>query len=255
MKNGLIGSSGFVGGNLKEQISFEELYDHENIDSIKGRSFDLLICAAPGAAVYLANQDPQKDLEAINDLISRLKTVKAKRFVLISTVDVYKQDGCVNQAYEDSVINRGLLEPYGQNRLILSDYIQRAFKDHLILRLPGLFGPGLKKNFIYDMIHTGKSEWTRPDSIYQFFNLGNISAIINKALAEKISILNVTSEPISAKELAKDCFGVDFDNQANRPAVVYDMRTRYAKKFGGKNGYIYSREQIITDIKAFAAKA
>ena len=35
---------------------------------------------------------------------------------------------------------------YGRNRLYLENYIRNNYHDYLIVRLPGLFGKGLKKN-------------------------------------------------------------------------------------------------------------
>ena len=43
------------------------------------------------------------------------------------------------------------LHPYGRNRLELEDLVRKEF-DTLVVRLPALFGKGLKKNFIYDAI-------------------------------------------------------------------------------------------------------
>ena len=54
---------------------------------------------------------------------------------------------------EDSTINKTDLLPYGFDRLYLEEFVEQNFKDYLIVRLPGLFGKNIKKNFIYDFIH------------------------------------------------------------------------------------------------------
>lgn len=61
--------------------------------------------------------------------------------MLISTVGVYKNPNGVD---EDTPIDTDGLQPYGQNRYYLEQFIQDNF-DVTIIRLSGLFGNGLKK--------------------------------------------------------------------------------------------------------------
>ena len=42
---GLIGYSGFIGGNLARATRFDGLYNSKNIETIAGQSFGLLVCA------------------------------------------------------------------------------------------------------------------------------------------------------------------------------------------------------------------
>lgn len=70
--------------------------------------------------------------------------------MLISTIDVYKNPVDVD---EDTVIDTDGLQAYGLNRYYLEQWVEEGFPDHLIIRLPGLYGKNLKKNFIYDFIH------------------------------------------------------------------------------------------------------
>ena len=45
METALIGHTGFVGGVLKAQQPFDELYASRNIDAIRGKRFKLVVCA------------------------------------------------------------------------------------------------------------------------------------------------------------------------------------------------------------------
>ena len=45
------------------------------------------------------------------------------------------------------------LHPYGYNRYQLECWVREHFPEALIVRLPGLFGKNIKKNFIYDFIN------------------------------------------------------------------------------------------------------
>jgi hypothetical protein len=148
--NGLIGYTGFVGGNLDKQTDFDKKYNSSNISEIEGEEFDLLVCAGIRAQKWFANKNPKKDLEDIKDLLKHLENVEADNFVLISTIDVYDKPIDINENY---TIKKDKLEPYGKNRYYAEQWIKNNFDDSLIIRLPALFGNGLKKNFIYDLIH------------------------------------------------------------------------------------------------------
>lgn len=82
------------------------------------------------------------DKACIDSLIDHLKTVKAKKFILISTVDVFKSPVNVD---ENSPIILDELKPYGYNRRRLELFVKKNFTSHLIVRLPGLVGSGLKR--------------------------------------------------------------------------------------------------------------
>jgi len=90
MLNALIGYSGFVGGTLLKQTAFEGLYRSTNIGEIEGKSFDTVVCAGAPAQKWIANREPEADREKIEGLIAHLKSVRCKTFILISTVDVFK---------------------------------------------------------------------------------------------------------------------------------------------------------------------
>jgi len=88
-RSGLIGATGFVGSNLLRQRSFDARYHSANIGEIGNEVFDLVICAAPSAVKWLANKHPDKDRAHVDRLMADLEAVRTRRFVLISTVDVY----------------------------------------------------------------------------------------------------------------------------------------------------------------------
>ena len=161
----LIGYTGFVGGNLKSQALFDELYNSSNISDIRGKEFDLIVCAGAPAAKWIANRNPEDDLRNINFLINNLKQVRAHRFILISTVDIYRQPANVNEDTPTDALNH---QPYGKHRFYLEEFIRAAFSKHNIIRLPGLVGNGLKKNVIYDFINNNCLEMIHCDSIFSF---------------------------------------------------------------------------------------
>src|SRR5450759_1410370 len=89
-KHALVGCSGFVGSTLLKQATFESFFRSTTIGEIDGQIFDTVVCAAAPAQKWIANRDPLADRQNIDSLIARLKTVTCETFILISTVDVFK---------------------------------------------------------------------------------------------------------------------------------------------------------------------
>ncbi|MGG4394305.1 NAD-dependent epimerase/dehydratase family protein [Paenibacillus thiaminolyticus] len=149
MNNALIGYTGFVGSNLKKQMGFTDYYNSQNIKDIENKSYDIIVCAGVKAEKWFATKYPEKDMESINILLNHLQKVKARKFILISTIDVYDKPVDVD---ENTIINVQGLQPYGLHRYYVENWVKSNFDDYLILRLPALFGKGLKKNFIFDLL-------------------------------------------------------------------------------------------------------
>ncbi|RZK04958.1 MAG: NAD(P)-dependent oxidoreductase [Flavobacterium sp.] len=145
----LVGHTGFVGSNLLESNSFDYCFNSQNIKDSFGLNPDLLVYSGVRAEKFLANKEPEKDFEIILEAIENIKQINPKQIVLISTVDVYPNPVSVD---ENTEIDVEILQPYGKNRLHLENWVASNFKDHLLVRLPGLFGKNIKKNFIFDLI-------------------------------------------------------------------------------------------------------
>ena len=150
MKTALIGHSGFVGSNLKRQFNFTHFYNSKNIEEIRNQSFDRVVCAGIPSEMWLANQNPEKDMALIKTLLNTVATVGTAQFVLISSIAVYRHP--VIGADEDSTEFEEALA-YGRNRREAERIIADTFKTLSIIRLPALFGHHLKKNFIYDLMN------------------------------------------------------------------------------------------------------
>lgn len=150
MIRSLVGYTGFVGSNIASKFKFDKLYNSKNIEEAFGTSPDLLIYSGIRAEKFLANSEPEKDLEIVKNAFQNIKKINPKHVVLISTIDVYKNPVDVD---EDTVIDIDNLHPYGFNRYQLEKMLANEFENHTIIRLPGLFGENIKKNFIYDLIN------------------------------------------------------------------------------------------------------
>lgn len=248
MKTALIGYTGFVGGNIASQYDFTDLYNSANIADIEGKTYDLVVSAANRAEMWRINQEPEVDLEEINRFIGHLGKVTIKKLVLISTVGVYKNPNGCN---EDSPIEIDGLSPYGIHRYQLENYCRQTF-DTTILRLPGLYGNGLKKNVIFDLLNDNNVDKIHKDGIYQYYNLGNIWRDIKIALDNDLHLVNIATPPISTEILAEKCFNYSFTNTPEGITPAYwDMHSKYADIYGGEGNYLYTEQEEIDQIKAF----
>lgn len=249
MSEALIGYTGFVGSNIATKNKFDYQYNTSNINDIEGKSFDLVVSAATYAEMWRINQDPEGDLAGINSLIDHLKTIKAKKFVLISTVGVYKNPSGAN---EDTELETDGLTPYGLHRRHLENFVRDNF-NATIVRLPGLFGPGLKKNVIYDLLNNNAVENIHSGGVYQYYDLGRLWQDIKTAVDNNLTIINLATEPVRTDEVADYCFGIKNFNQKPegiKPAF-WDMHSKYAEIYGGTSPYLLNKKQVLDGIKAF----
>lgn len=244
--NALIGHTGFVGSNIQNQKEFKFLYNSKNIEDIKGKEFNLIVCSAAPGSKWVANKEPKNDWLSIQRLMNNLGEAKAKKFVLISTIDVYP---VVNEVNEDTPIVVDDLLPYGKHRRALEKFVEEHFNS-TIIRLPGLFGNGLKKNIIYDFMHASFRS-IHQNGLFQFYYLQHIWKDIQKSLDNNLKVINFATEPVLVQELAKEVFGVNFNNDSLAEAPYYDMRTKYGYLWDNDIPYLYSKSKVLADIKLF----
>ncbi|QDH33577.1 hypothetical protein [Porphyrobacter sp. YT40] len=147
---GLIGHTGFVGGALLRQTRFDACFNSANIAAIDGQSFGTLVCAAAPGSMIEANRAPERDAAQIEALIARLAQVRAERFVLVSSIAVLA-DFAGGDDESTGAFQQDLA--YGRHRRTLEAFVEERFPGSLIVRLPALFGRGLRKNFLFDLMN------------------------------------------------------------------------------------------------------
>ena len=299
----IVGYSGFVGSNLCAAYDFDGKYDKDNIKEAFGTNPDVLFYSGVPAQKFIANKFPDQDFETVVEALDNMKKINPKKVVLISSVDVYKEPNGKN---ESSFMDKENLHPYGANRLWLEEQVKENFEDYFIVRLPGLYGINLKKNFIFDylnyipsMLNEAKfaelsakepklSElytlqdngfWKLKDGIdreatkaifkklgfsalnftdsrgiFQYYNLKYLYKNIQTAIENGVKVMNIATEPVTIAEIYKAITGEEFVNELSNPVPHYDFRTENFEIFGGKDGYIQTKEFVLADIKEFIAE-
>ena len=174
--NGLIGHSGFVGGHLAGQGAFSHRFNSSNIEALGECDFEEIVCAAAPGSMFEANRFPDRDAQRIDALIEQLRGAKTERITLISSIAVLAgfelglDEG--HAAYQTELA-------YGRNRRRLEEFCQGHFPQCLVVRLPALFGSGLKKNFLFDILNPVPSMLT-PEKFVQL--TGGLSAELTEVV-------------------------------------------------------------------------
>lgn len=291
----LIGNTGFVGKNLLKSYSFSDSFHSTDVMKAYGTNPDLLVYAGVPGTKFLANQFPIEDIKRIEEAKKNIERIKPKLLILVSTIDIY-DELCHD---EDYIPSKSSFGSYGNNRLKLEKWIYENIRNFIIIRLPALYGIGLRKNFIYDLIHIcpkmlnaeaynrlifwrdisslfelkrdgyyhvkesllnpnvrelfmdapiNALSFTDSRNIYQFYNLAWLWSDICFALKQNIQLLNISTPPIAANELYMKIYGKSFVNKIYEKPLKYDIRSKYGKRRGIENGYLYDRNFIMNDL-------
>ena len=245
----IIGAKGFVGSSIARQCHSSTLLGRENFSDGFGKVFPITVCCAAPAQKWIANKNPDADLNNINELKNNLREIKTQEFILISTVDVFKIPFGVT---EDTAVDETGLQPYGLHRRYLETFVESHFPRHLIVRLPGLVGPGLRKNVIFDFLNQNNLDAIESRGVFQFYPMVNLWYDIQTALQAQLSFVHLTAEPISVAEVAQHGFGREFQNTLANPLAQYDFQSKHAALFGGCGAYQYSKRETLLAIRAYA---
>jgi nucleoside-diphosphate-sugar epimerase len=249
VSNALIGYTGFVGATLCKQRRIESLFRSVNITDIEGQSFDTVICAGAPAQKWVANRDPDKDHQNLQTLIGHLATIQCNTFILISTVDVFGNPVGVD---EHTPVDETGLHAYGLHRRMLEKFVESHFARHLIVRLAGLVGPGLRKNVVFDLLNDNNIDAIDSRAVFQFYPMVNLWPDIEIAREAGLNLVHLTAEPISVADVAWHGFGRHIDRTSGTAPAIYDMRTRYADLYGAHGHYQYDIRASILAIRAYA---
>ena len=186
---------------------------------------------------------PDHDLWAISTLFTCLITAKIERLILISTVDVYAKPLEVDELTRDAAVSA---EPYGRNRAALEVMCKKHFNTQ-ILRLPGLFGPGLKKNAFYDLM-TAHMASVPENARYQWYPVWRVGAAVRAMIEGDERIVHLTSEPMAMAELRDSVFPGAQLMPPDDAAANYDVRSIF------KDCYI-DKKRVIAEMQKYLAVA
>ena len=91
----LVGSTGFVGGNLMAAHTFDAAYHSTDVAKGFGCRNELVVYAGVPATMFLANRDPAADLAVMAAARENLRRLAPRRLVLKNTGDRFIPQGSV----------------------------------------------------------------------------------------------------------------------------------------------------------------
>ena len=250
MSDALIGYSGFVGSAMLRARSFDACYRSTDIATIRHRHFDLVVCCGAPAEKWRANRDPGEDRARLATLTDALAHVRAERFVLISTIDVYPHPSGVDEA---TIIDPSAGQPYGRHRLELEAFCRSHFAT-TVVRLPGLYGQGLRKNAVFDLLHDRLVDAIAGNARLQLYDADRVWSDVQRVLAAGADTVNITAEPVAMSDVATRVFNRTLPTPWSHSAASYDVRSRYAHLVGGDNGYWFDAATVFDGLQRFVAR-
>ena len=244
----LIGYTGFVGQKLLSQKKFKFLFNSKNINKIKNKKFNYVFCAGAPGIKWMANKYPKQDLASINVLKKNIENISCKKFILISTVDVYSNS--INKTEKNKPIT-SKKNFYGKNRLDLEKFVMKNFANFLIIRLTALVGKQLKKNILYDIKNKFQLDKINKNSVYQYYPIDNLLKDIKKLLNEKNKVIHLNSEPINVDEILNDNNLSLLDGGLIKKKELYNLKSIYSKKYKNIKNYFYNKKKILFYTKKY----
>ncbi len=221
MTDAIVGYTGFVGGHLWEHLPDADVYNSKNIQLIQNKEYNSIYFTGLSATKWLINKEPLSDIMNILAIQKYLKTLKCNKFILISTIDIYND-----------------MQPYGKHRIDFENWAleQCNLGNVCIVRLPAIYGPGLKKNIIFDYLNNKKINYNA-ESTFQWYDVSNLWNDIHQNANTKI--LELYTEPLKLKEIIPE----EYVQQSLAPIITYN--------YSPKNGYIDTKLNTLQQISKF----
>ena len=220
----VIGGKGFVGSAFvrvargtraagrRHRVT---VVSRQNYDRHRGRSCDLLINANGNTRKYRAERNPIGEFRA--SVLSVLRTLldfPARRYVYLSSIDVYPQVSDPRCNRETAAIHPEKLSRYGLHKYLAEQLVRQYAASWLICRLGGMVGPGLWKNPIYDILHN-QPLWVHASSDYQFMLTDDVAKTV-------LSLARLQPENDVFNVCGDGCISVaDAARAAGRPLPAY----------------------------------
>jgi hypothetical protein len=243
----LIGNTGLIGKNLKDQQEFDYEFNSKNINELDQcpDNCDLYLSCLPATKWYI-NQNIEQDLNNILNIFFHISKKKYRKVYLFSTVDVYCNSPLhVNEDYSPNFSDFN----YGSNRLLFENIVRQFinYENLYIFRLAALFGNYLKKNVIFDLMNNNRINSINLNSYYQWYNLKNLTRDIENLVNQnkEKNLFNLFNQPIYTEELVNELFP-KFKLDKKENLIVYDYHTKFFP-----NGYMYGKDEILEQIGDF----
>lgn len=212
----ITGTSSGLGKYLHDKLGGISL----NREKIQKNGAEIIIHCA-----FNPDNNPKDSDQYYNDnvlLTEELTKIPHKKFIFISSVDVYPKD--TKKHFENEVINRNKIDGlYGVTKFMSEQLIEKNCPKFLILRCSALLGKDSRKNSLVKIIKDGKPTLTLSEkSIFNYVLHSDVLAFIKLSIRNDLigiynlaSSKNITLKEVSALFKKKVTFGDYIYNVGN----------------------------------------
>lgn len=221
----LLGYTGLVGSHLRENLSPDETmyFNSKNFSEALEGEFRNVYCACVPAVKWRANKYPSLDFEQLQRILDVLTSMKfTGTFVLISTIDVHDPA----HAHQSERCEHPSKQPYGRHRLQLENELRHVMGAKLlVVRLPALFGLGLKKNMLFDLLEEHMVQHININTAFQWYSLSWLWEDLQhiQQLHQTTRTVNLYPPPIESTEIVSRFFHGLTDSLARGDRFEYNQ--------------------------------
>jgi nucleoside-diphosphate-sugar epimerase len=178
----VIGAKGFIGSAVAAEAAARgytvSSVDLDNYKDFQGLEADLLINAAGNSRKFIDEQDPVKGYElSVTSVMQTLQDFRSKLYVQLSSGAIYPDEGNPRVNSEETPLTPSNMTRYGFHKWLAEQLVKHYAPKHLIIRMGGFVGPGLKKNALFDLL-TGGPLFVHPDSEFQYMDTRDLAKAV-----------------------------------------------------------------------------
>lgn len=190
LKIAVLGGHGMLGADIVKFLAADYLVSpitRENYAAHTNKKFDVLINANGNGKVFWANKNPFEDFMASTASVYKsLFDFKFKKYIYISSANVYEYPSSPAKTSEKRRINPTNLVPYGFHKYVSEVIVRRTAENYIILRCPMLLGSSMKRGIFYDILNSRPLLATL-DSKVQLITTKAVAEIITAFLSQGVS--------------------------------------------------------------------
>ena len=232
----LKGGNGFLGKEIYSKLNkIHEviIIDRKNYKKYFNKKCDIFINCSTNSKKYLSNIENDFDSKnTVFNILHSINNYKFKKYLLISTCEVYNDISNIKNNHENAEINFTKLTSYGLHKYIGELILKNCKKDWLILRCNGLIGKNMKKGPLYDLINN-KKIWINKNSRLQLVSINHVANIIDLLIKYKIKneIFNISANKNISMINLKKIVGSKSKLNRNYDTVKYNINIKKISKF------------------------
>ena len=189
MNNILVtGSRTGLGKFLTEELNASAHTRENNLEqTFKNNNFDYIIHCAFNSNFKIFNHNFANYYEDNIGLTSKLLQSNYKKFIFISSIDVYPQNLQTTYNENTEFLIEDISSLYGKMKFMCETLVKSQSSNHLIIRPSALLGPYMKKNNIIKLLFDKTPQLTlAPDSTFNLISYHNILDFITYAINQDI---------------------------------------------------------------------